>query len=173
MKVQLVPKKPWLIKNQPNIPGGKGLLIQIKRDDDTTNMTQTVTSHERSCRTNTCPSGRLEAGDAPPRDELLHMFASWLVGWSHWGIVRFGDSFFVTTSLSDYSARRPSHQLLFDALFARPRTQGCRRPDITHRCCSCRLTSAQQDSSGHACHNTMGCRVRRQLSDISCKIRHL
>ena len=55
----------------------------------------------------------------------------------------------VTTSLSDYSARRPSHQLLFDAPFARPRTQGCRRPDITHRCCSCRLTSAQQDSPGH------------------------
>ena len=78
------------------------------------------------------------------------MCASWLVGWSHWGIVRFGDSFFVTTSLSDYSARRPSHQLLFDALFARPRTQGCRRPDITHRCCSCRLTSAQQDSPGHS-----------------------
>ena len=26
-RVQLVPKKPWLIKNQPNIPGGKGLLI--------------------------------------------------------------------------------------------------------------------------------------------------
>ena len=86
------------------------------------------------------------------------MFTSWLVGRNHWGIVRFGDSFFVTTSLSDYSARRPSHQLLFDALFARPRTQGCRRPDITHRCCSCRLTSAQQDSPGHACHNTMGCR---------------
>ena len=78
------------------------------------------------------------------------MCASWLVGWSHWGIVRFGDSFFVTTSLSDYSARRPSHQLLFDAPFARPRTQGCRRPDITHRCCSCRLTSAQQDSPGHS-----------------------
>ena len=78
------------------------------------------------------------------------MCASWLVVWSHWGIVRFGDSFFVTTSLSDYSARRPSHQLLFDALFARPRTQGCRRPDITHRCCSCRLTSAQQDSPGHS-----------------------
>ena len=64
----------------------------------------------------------------------------------------------VTTSLSDYSARRPSHQLLFDAPLARPRTQGCRLPDITHRCCSCRLTSTQQDSSGHACHNTMGCR---------------
>ena len=78
------------------------------------------------------------------------MFTSWLVGRNHWGIVRFGDSFFVTTSLSDYSARRPSHQLLFDALFARPRTQGCRRPDITHRCCSCRLTSAQQDSPGHS-----------------------
>ena len=45
-KVQLVPKKPWLIKNQPNIPGGKGLLIlgtQTPRSRETTiqtNMTQ-------------------------------------------------------------------------------------------------------------------------------------
>ena len=38
-RVQLVPKNSWLIKNQPYIPGGKGLLIlgtQTPRSRETT-----------------------------------------------------------------------------------------------------------------------------------------